>query len=114
MVTSFSRGRPASLEEVADGVRDGDQPAGAARERAVDVAERPEQVAVVVVARRDERDARDARCDRAVDIAVHEVRVQQVGRLAADRPDDVARQAWAHVGPQRTTAFGTPARRARA
>ena len=45
-----------ALEEGADGVRDRDQAAGRPGEGAVDVAERPEQVAVVVVPGRDGRD----------------------------------------------------------
>ena len=50
---------------------------------AVDEAKRPEQVAVVVVARRDEGRSRSVRRDRSVDVRMHHVRVQQV-RAAHD------------------------------
>ena len=43
-------------EEAVHGIRDGDDPAGGAREGSVDMSERPEQIAVVVVPRRDDRD----------------------------------------------------------
>ena len=48
---------------------------------AVDVAKRAEQVPVVVVARRDERDAQHMRGERAVGVGVDHVGVQQVGLL---------------------------------
>ena len=84
-------------EEPPHGVRDRDQPPRSAREGPVDVPERPEQVAIVVVARRDERHAEDARRDRAVDVRVHEMGVQQIRLLRPHGPHDVARHPRAEV-----------------
>ena len=90
---------PGALEEVADGVGDRDQPSRASREAAVDVAERPEQVAVIVVPRRDDRDACQPRRNRPVHVRVDEVRVQEVGPLGAHGADHVASEARRGVEP---------------
>ena len=76
-----------ALEEGADRVRDRDQAPGRPREGAVDVAERPEQVAVVVVTGRDGRDPEQTRGRAAVDVGVDEMRVDEVGPLRADGAD---------------------------
>jgi hypothetical protein len=86
-----------ALEEDADRVRDRDDPARAAGECPVHVAERAEQVAVVVVARGDEGRARRGGRDRAVDVGMDEVRVQEVGPLGAHGQDHVPRQPRGHV-----------------
>ena len=67
------------------------------RERTVDVPERAEQVAVVVVARRDEGHAQRRRRDRAVDVAVDEVRMKHVGLCTADGTRDGDAQSSADV-----------------
>ena len=97
MVSNFRAGRPGGDEESPHRVRDRDQPPGARGERPVHVPERAELVAVVVVARRDVRDARQSRCDRAVDVAVHQMRVEQIGTKSAEDADDVPSHPRAHV-----------------
>ena len=97
---------PGSLEEAANRVGDRDQRPRAAREGAVDVAERAEQVAVVVVPRRDGRRSRREAGDRAVDVGVDEVRVQKVGPLRADGADHVARHPGADVEAAADAAVG--------
>ena len=77
---------PGLLEEAANGVGDRDQRPRAARERAVDVPERAEQVAVVVVAGRDGRTPEVAQAgDRAVHVRVDEMwSCSEVRLLRAD------------------------------
>ena len=82
-----------ALEEGTDRVRDRDQAPGRPGEGAVDVAERPEQVAVVVVPGRDGRDSEQTGGCAAVDVGVDEMRVDEVGPFRADRAMDVARHA---------------------
>ena len=82
-----------ALEEGADRVRDRDQAAGRPGEGAVDVAERPEQVAVVVVAGRDGRDPEQAGGRASVDVGVDEMRMNEVGPFRADRAINVARHS---------------------
>jgi hypothetical protein len=86
------------LEKAAHGIGDRDQPPGAAGEEPVDVPERPEQVAVVVVAGRDERDAERRGGDRSVHVSVDEMSVQHIGSLPPYRPDHVGRQPGADIG----------------
>ena len=77
-------GRQAGADvEVADGVGDRDDRGGPAHEEPVDVPERAEQVAVVVVARGKERAAKRARGDRSVDVGVDHVGVEEVDLLGA-------------------------------
>ena len=98
------------LEEKTHRIRDRDQAACRTREGAVDVAERAEQVAVVVVAGRDRRDPEQARCGAAVDVGVHEMGVDEVRLLRAHRADDVARHPRADVGAAVDQRWGTPSR----
>ncbi len=72
-----------------DGVRDRDDPPSGACEDPVDVPERAEQIAVVVVARGHDGQSEERGGERTVDVCVHEVGVQQVGLLRAYRPDHV-------------------------
>ena len=88
-----------ALEEAADCVGDRDQPPGRPREGAIDVAEWPQQVAVVVVARRDDRDPERARRDRSVHVGVNQVSVDEIRPLGAHRTDHVSRQPRADVRP---------------
>ena len=79
---------PGRLEEATHGVRDRDQPAGAAREGAVDVTER----ARAGSGRRCAGSRRSGRAsslggDRAVDVGVDEVRVEEVGPFGSHSPD---------------------------
>ena len=95
-----------TLEKAAHGVGDRDQPAGRARERAVDVAKRAEQVAVVVVAGRDGRDPQQLRRCAAVDVGVNEVRMDEVGPLDPDGADQVTQHPRADVEPAADRAVG--------
>ena len=75
-------GRQSGLDvEGADRVGDRDDPLHTAHQAAVDVTERAEQIPVVVVAGRDERDAQEVRGERAVGVRVNHVRMQEVGTL---------------------------------
>ena len=87
------------FEEAPDGVRDRDQPPRATSEGSVDVAERPEQVPIVVVPGREVWDPQRTGRDRAVDVTVHEVRMDEVGSLCPDRADHIAGHARADVDP---------------
>ena len=87
------------LEKPAHGVRDRDQAARGTCERAIHVAERPQQVAIVVVARRNRRNAEQPRAEAAVDVRVDEMCVHELGALDPNRADDVTRQPRTHVGP---------------
>jgi hypothetical protein len=92
---------PCGDEEAPHGLRDGDEARRSGREPAVDVAKGPEEIAVVVVPRRDVRDAQHAGRRGAVGVGVHEVRVEQVGRRRPDSPDHVSSEAGADVQPAR-------------
>jgi hypothetical protein len=70
---------------------------GAPCEHPIDVAEAAEQVAVVVVARGDEWHSCRSGRDRAVDVRVHKMGVDQVRLGAAHRSDDVDRHPRIHV-----------------
>jgi hypothetical protein len=69
--------------ELRERVRDRDHAVDAPRERPLDVAKRAEPERVVVVLRRDERAARS---ERAVDVGVHEVRMDDVRSQPPQRP----------------------------
>ena len=87
-----------SLEEAAHGIRDRDQPPCGPREGPIDVAKGPQQVAVVVVPGRDDWRPEGAGRNRAVDVGVDEVRMEEIRLLGPNRPGHVARQPWADVG----------------
>ncbi len=99
-------GKAGLLEKRSDRVRDGDDATGGSREEVVDVAERAEQVAVVVVPRGDERQPEGPRCHRSVDIPVDEVRVQQIGFRGSSGADHGERHAGIHVGAAADTREG--------
>ena len=73
-------------------IGDGDHLAHTAHEEAVDVAEGTEQVAVVVVTRREKRDAQRVGGDGAVNVGMNHVRVEQVGAFAAQGAEDACRE----------------------
>ena len=85
---SFSSETGADVELV-HCVGDGDDPPNAVHKRAVNMAKRSQEVAVVVVSRRHEWDSQDVRCDRAVDVGVNHVRVEEIRCLRPDRAHDV-------------------------
>jgi hypothetical protein len=85
------RGRqPDTLDgEVAERVGDRDDTGGTQRQQLLGEAERAGAERVVVVLRRDERGARSHRGDGAVEVAVDEMRVHEIGASGARGARDV-------------------------
>ena len=93
-------GRQAHLAdgESLDGLADRDHPPRAACEDALCVAPVPGAERIRVVLRRDDP---CARCERAVDVRVHEVRVDEIRLRAADGASKVPRLVMPHEGDPR-------------